>query len=228
MTTKFHIPVPHLNANDDEKKWAMENIYDPFVIKALNELKVRQGRIDFDQSIIKSWGMYPKVVEYFDQLGLQIRRFAAMWHRSKPNELQEYVHLDAIALGIPLVGRFNIPIQGQSPAVIQWWDSDFNDPAGQWRILSKETFDGAKKKIGYGLTSDRDWSTVPWEFEVENPGACWNRTEVGHRMRYTGGPEARFLITVEITTPSGSLQEEQISWQEIVQRHQALSNLKCF
>jgi len=203
--------------------WALKNIYDPFIIKALDEIDVRQGRIDFDQQIIREWGMYPRVVKYFDNLGIGIRRFAAMWHRNKPQELQEHVHLDALNVGTPLVARFNIPIQGLCPAVIQWWNSDITDPTGQWRILKKETITNHNvKKIGYGLTSDRDWKDVPWDWEVTNPGACWNRTELAHRMQYTGTNEVRFLITVESETLNGNINGPQVSWDTIMERNRKI------
>jgi hypothetical protein len=223
IANKFHIAIPDMVPTEQDREWAMKNIYDPFVITALNEINVRQGRIDFDQKIIRKWGMYPRVLKYFDSLGIEIRRFAAMWHRSKPRELQELVHLDALSQGIPLVARFNIPIQGQCPAVVQWWDSGFDDPNGQWRVLEKETITKDNvKKIGYGLTSDRDWKDVPWDWETESPGACWNRTELAHRMQYTGGPEARFLITVELATLNGEPDGPQVSWDTIMERNRKI------
>ena len=74
IANNFHISIPDMVPTEQDTIWALKNIYDPFIIKALDEIDVRQGRIDFDQQIIREWGMYPRVVKYFDNLGIGIRR----------------------------------------------------------------------------------------------------------------------------------------------------------
>jgi len=215
----YHISVPHLSPTPAERQWAMENVYSTYVEKALREIPYRQGRLDFDQNLLKTWSMYPRICEYFDALGIKIRRFSAMWHRSRP-DVVDFVHMDTYREAIPLTGRFNIPIQGQTPAVIHWWNSGYDDLAGQWRIIEKRELkpDGSIITGKGGLHSDRDWTTVPPDFEVQDPGTCWNRTDVGHRMRYTGSSDTRFLITVEMSLlPDG----QQWSWEEIVKRNRS-------
>jgi len=107
-----------------------------------------------------------------------------------------------------MIARFNIPVQGRSPASISWW----NDTVDSDKFYVREFTElrNGQERTAYSYSSTiPDWGDAP-EYTVHNPGTCWNRTELAHRPWAGECAVPRILITTETA--------EQISWAELVSR----------
>lgn len=198
MNRKYHIPVPSIVPTAEQVQWAIDNIW-PIVNEPYTNAQFDMGRVDFDQSLIKQWSLYPQIKQHLDSLGVGLRRIAAFYCRDRTNRRPvTSAHIDAYNGFTPLVARFNIPITGQSTAILRWWDIDINDTRGQWTERHFIEYEDNKplERIAIKTNLD-DWSSLPYEYETTSPGTCWNRTDVGHQMNYYNPGVPRFVLTAE-------------------------------
>jgi len=205
MHKQYHIPIPKLDPSKEDCDWVMENIA-PYLYPALNIIKGAFDRIDIQQSAFDSWPQQDAILAHFDELKIKVRRFACFI--GHPYMAPRVAHIDAYVRGVPMVARFNIPIQGRSPASISWWNETVNSEKFYTREFTELRY--GQERTAYSYSSNiPDWGDSP-EYTVYNPGACWNRTELAHRPWAGECSVPRILITTETA--------EQISWQDLVNR----------
>lgn len=220
----YHFETEDITIADSDKEWTLINLF-PKVQNALEKTNYKTGRIDFDQSTISQWGMYSKVVKHFDDLGLKIKRFATLYGRPTAGGTQiRFAHLDSLSVAeksAPVTGRFNIPITGQSPAVIDWWDYDYSNPDARWETRVMGEVHNGVVATGTSIVSKINWDRIQPAFTSVDPGIGWNRTNVAHRINYNANNLSvnRFLITAEIAPFADGT---YITWNELSSRLQAL------
>lgn len=205
MHKQYHVPIPKLDPLDSDCAWAMENIA-PRLYPALKIIPGAFERVDIQQSAFDAWPQRDAVLAHFDELNVKVRKFACFI--GHPYKAPKQAHIDAYTRGVPLVARFNIPVQGRSPFSISWW----NDTVDSDKICERKYTElrYGKESTAYSYSSNiPDWGDSP-EYTVYNPGACWNRTEVAHRTWTGDCAVSRIVITTEIA--------QQISWSELVRR----------
>jgi hypothetical protein len=205
MNVNYHVPMPKFDPTESDRKWVMENIA-PQLYPALNIIKGAFDRVDLPQAEFINWPQREAVEQHFDELGIKIRRFAAFI--GHPNNATRTAHIDGYVRGVPMIARFNIPIQGRSPATISWWPDDVTSD----KICIKEFTElrNRVERTAYSYSSTiSDWGDQP-EYVVHNPGACWNRTELAHRPWAGECNVPRILITTETA--------QQISWADLTLR----------
>jgi hypothetical protein len=201
----YHIPIGKLDPTAAEVSWVMEHIA-PKLYPALDIIKGAFDRVDIPQAEFTNWPQRLAVLAHFDELGINIKRFACFI--GHPHNATRTAHIDAYQRGVPMVARFNIPILGQQPASVSWWDDDINSDNIQEREFSELRYGQVKTAYSYG-SAINDWGDTP-AYTVHNPGACWNRTELAHRPWAGDCNTPRILITTETAV--------QISWSELVKR----------
>lgn len=198
MNKKYHVPVPSIQPTEEERQWAIDNIW-PIVKIPYTEAQFDMGRVDFDQNLIKEWSLYLKIKKHLDDLGLGLRRVAAFYCRDRTGRTPvRSAHIDAYNGLTPLVARFNIPITGQTTATLRWWDIDINNPLGHWveRHFLEYKNGTPLNKVAI-TTALEDWSNLKHDYEVESPGTCWNRTDMAHQMNFFNTEFPRFVLTAE-------------------------------
>lgn len=205
MNKDFHIPMPKFDPSESDCAWVMENIA-PQLYPALNIIKGAFDRVSIPQSEFTNWPQREAVEQHFDELGIKIRRFAAFI--GHPHNATRTAHIDSYVKGVPMVARFNIPIQGRSPASISWWSDDATSDKIYLKEFTELRNGVEQTAYSYGSTIN-DWSDEP-EYIVKNPGACWNRTELAHRPWAGECTVPRILITTETAN--------QISWPDLISR----------
>ena len=205
MHKEFHIPVTALDPTPEGCAWIMKNIA-PQLYPALDIIKGAFDRVDLPQSEFVNWPQRDAVEQHFDELGIKIRRFAAFI--GHPYNATRTAHIDGYVRGIPMVARFNIPIQGRSPASVSWWKDDVTSDKIYIREFTELRNGVEKTAYSYGSTIS-DWGDDP-AYVVHNPGTCWNRTERAHRPWAGNCTVPRILITVETA--------DQISWINLISR----------
>lgn len=209
MNRQFHIPIPALDPTPEGCAWVMENIA-PQLYPALDIIKGAFDRVDLPQTEFANWPQREAVEQHFDELGIKIRRFAAFI--GHPYNATRTAHIDGYVRGVPMVARFNVPIQGRSPATVSWWKDDVTSDKIYLREFTELRNGVEKTAYSYGSTIS-DWGDEP-EYVVHNPGTCWNRTELAHRPWAGECKTPRILITVETAN--------QIQWLDLVGRLERL------
>ena len=207
MDNRFHVPIPLFDPTPAESAWVIENIV-PELAPALGIIKGAFDRVDLDQKFFVEWPQRQAVEKHFAELGLKIQRHAGFI--GHPNQCTKTAHIDAFRPGIPMVARFNIVYQGQSPATLSWWNDDVTSDKIEIREFT-ELRNGIERKAYSFKSSISEWHDPV--YTVENPGAGWNRTEVAHRIQAPDCNVSRIIVTTEIA--------EQISWTELVDRLKA-------
>jgi hypothetical protein len=205
MNKQYHIPVPKLDPGESDCQWVMENIA-PRLYPALDIIKGAFDRVDIPQTAFIGWPQRDAILAHFDELEIKVRRFACFI--GHPHNATRTAHVDAYVRGVPMIARFNIPVQGRSPASISWW----NDTVDSDKFYVREFTElrNGQERAAYSYSSTiPDWGDTP-EYTVYNPGTCWNRTELAHRPWAGECAVPRILITTETA--------EQISWAELVSR----------
>lgn len=210
MSTNYHIPMPNFDPSESDCAWVMENIA-PRLYPALDIIKGAFDRVEIAQSAFADWPQREAVEQHFDELGMKIRRFAAFI--GHPHYAPRTAHIDSYVQGVPMIARFNIPIQGRIPASISWWDDTVDSDKICVRKFTELRNGIESTAYSYGSTIP-DWGNDP-KYIVHNPGACWNRTELAHRPWAGECSVSRILITVETA--------QQIPWPELVARLQKLN-----
>lgn len=210
MHKDFHIPMPKFEATETDRSWVMHNIA-PRLYPALKLIKGAFDRVDIPQQEFMNWPQREAVLAHFDEMELHFKRFACFI--SQPNQNPKTAHIDAFMRGTPMVARFNIPIQGISPVSLCWWNDDVNSDKIDERVFTELRNGKEATAYSYRSTID-DWGNDP-VYRVENPNACWNRTDVAHRAQGPNCNESRIIITAEIAT--------QVPWHTLVVRLEKLN-----
>jgi len=205
MNKQYHIPVPKLDPGESDCQWVMENIA-PRLYPALDIIKGAFDRVDIPQTAFIGWPQRDAILAHFDELEIKVRRFACFI--GHPHNATRTAHVDAYVRGVPMIARFNIPVQGRSPASISWWNDTVN--SDKFYVREFTELRNGQERTAYSYSSTiPDWGDAP-EYTVHNPGTCWNRTELAHRPWAGECAVPRILITTETA--------EQISWAELVSR----------
>ena len=110
----------------------------------------------------------------------------------------------------PMVARLNVPLRGIKGSKVSWWNTGVEDP----RILERhfEEWNAKKKEWQPGFSYLADPNAV-WEepdYTVNEPGPCWNRTELTHKLDLIDTTEIRINITAELLIP--------VTWETLVKR----------
>lgn len=207
----YHIPMQHLAASAEELDWAEKNL-NPYALAALEKIYEKFGpkfdKADLDQNIFKDFPLAHRVRAHFDELGITLRRFAVFVGYTGAANARP--HVDAHTVDVPMIARLNVPLQGQDGAQLRWWKTGVEDFKMKARRF--EQWDGKQQKMrqafSYLSPPEFDW---PAADHIEyNPGPCWNRVELAHRLDLNNITEHRINFTAELS--------EQISWSELVAR----------
>lgn len=219
MHIDYHISVSHLTPTPEELDWAQENLI-PQANIALTKLYEKYGakfdKTNVDQDLLKEWALTRRMHDHITQLGLKLRKFALFIGHQGAKSAQP--HVDAQTFNTPMVARLNVPIQGQQGARLSWWRSGVEDP----RMLERhfEEWDAKTQSMrrGFSYLSDpmANWGE-PVHSEY-NPGPCWNRVELAHRLDLDNTTENRINITAEL--------DPQVSWTDLVARLQSQGYIK--
>lgn len=207
----YHIPVPHLTPTDKELEWARENLI-PHALHALQKIYEKLGpkfdKADLDQSVFKGFDLARRVQEHFDELGITLRRYAVFVGYTGAANARP--HVDAHAVDIPMIARLNVPLQGQHGARLGWWKSTVDDPKMKSRKF--EQWDGTQKKMrqAFSYLSPPEFEWPAADHTEHDPGPCWNRVELAHRLDLDALTEHRINFTAELAT--------QISWNDLMGR----------
>ena len=201
MNIKYHIPTPKFDPSQSEQQWVLDNIA-PQLYPALSIIKGAFDRVDIPQSEFDNWPQRKAVEAHFAELGLTVRRFAGFISNKNFNPI--IPHIDAFIRGEPMVARFNIVYQGQSPVTLNWWDEGVGDRIEE---RSHTELRNGEERTAYSYKANTtDWP-LP-SYSVNNPGAGWNRTNVAHRADGVGCDVNRIIITAEIA--------KQVQWEDLV------------
>jgi len=207
MNRLYHIPTVDLEPTEADRNWVLENIA-PRLYPALNVIKGAFDRVDLAQAVFEHWPQRAAVEAHFKQLGLGIRRFAGFISNKNFNPV--IPHIDAYTRGTPMIARFNIVYQGQSPVTLSWWNEGVGPKIEE---RSHTELRNGVEKIAYSYKANTvDWPTP--DYVVNDPGAGWNRTDLAHRVDGQNCNVNRIIITTEVA--------DQISWDELAIRLQAI------
>lgn len=200
----FHIPMPTFEPSDSEKKWIIDNVK-PYVDPAVSGIKVFE-RIDLPQDLFNNWSFKKRIYDHFAELQIDLHKFAVFL--SNPNPSESTPHIDGTGGAAARVCRFNIPIVGLEPVFIEWWSKGIDAP--EITIRNFKEFRNGQFVNAVGFKTEN--ITEPSVFRVNNPGPCWNRTELVHRLDISQLKEQRFVITAQLPN------DKQILWEDLVNR----------
>lgn len=211
MHRDYHIPVPHLAPTPEEMRWAKQNLM-PHADLALTKLYEKYGakfdKADLDQNLFKNWSLAARMASHFGRMGLKVRRFSIFI--GYQGARAAVPHVDAHKVDIPMIARLNVPLQGIHGVRLNWWTTGVEDP----RMLVRrfEQWDSTKNQMvkAFSYLSD---PTAKWgepAHTEQDPGPCWNRVELAHRLDLDNTTEHRVNLTAEV--------QEQISWKDLVDR----------
>jgi hypothetical protein len=214
MNLNYHIPVPFLQPTEDELEYASDKII-PVAENSAKELFSKLGpkfdKTYIDQELIGNWGTGKRIREHFNELGLVFRRFSLFV--GAPGATSAKPHIDGLGIGGVMIARLNVPLRGIKGSRLSWWNADKNDS----RILERHFEEWNAKKQewqrGFAFLADPN---IPWEepdWHIDEPGPCWNRVELAHRLDLNNTTEIRINITAEILEP--------VPWNTLTERLQA-------
>ena len=203
-STNFHIPMPSFEPSQLEKQWALDNIK-PHVDPAVAGIKVFE-RIDLLQNLFNGWSFRQRIRDHFAELEIDLDKLAVFL--SNPNPSTSNPHLDGAGGLLPRVSRFNIPIIGLEPVHIEWWNKGIDSP--EVTVRNFKEFRNGQFVDAVGLTTAN--INEPSVFKVTNPGPCWNRVELIHRLDISQLKGQRFVITAQLPP------NKQIAWDDLVER----------
>lgn len=196
--------MPQFEPSDAEKKWAIDNIK-PVLDPALANIKAFE-RIDIDQNYFNNWEFKKKIQDHFLELGVKLHKLAVFLTAVSPTKTTP--HIDGSGDGGARISRFNIPIQGLTGVYVEWWNKDKNSPEVTIREFKEYRNGQLVDAKGLQIKSMLE----PSVFKVHNPGSCWNRTELVHRLDLTNLQEQRFVITAQLPN------DYQITWKDLIER----------
>lgn len=219
MNRDYHIPVLHLAPTPIELAWAQQHLI-PQANIALDKLYEKYGakfdKTNVDQNLLRTWSLTARMQGHINRLGLQLRKFALFIGHRGAKSAQP--HVDAQTFNTPMVARLNVPIQGQFGARLSWWNSGVEDPRMQERHFEEWDAKTQSMRRGFSYLSDpqANWGD-PVHVE-HDPGPCWNRVELAHRLDLDNTTDNRINITAEI--------EPQVPWAVLVERLQKQGYIK--
>ena len=211
----YHIPMPSLWPTEEEARYATENIV-PIAEESARNLFERLGpkfdKTYIDQALVLSWGTGQRMKSHIEELGLLLKRFSVFV--GAPGAQLNAPHVDGGGMNrTAMIARLNVPLRGIAGSKLSWWNAGTEDP----RILERhfEEWNAGKQEWqpGFSYLSDpvATWEEPDWT--VDEPGPCWNRTELAHKLDLTNTTEIRINITAEILVP--------IPWETLIERLQA-------
>lgn len=203
-STNFHIPMPSFEPSQLEKQWALDNIK-PYVDPAVAGIKVFE-RIDLLQNLFNGWSFKQRIQDHFAELEINLDKLAVFL--SNPNPSTSTPHIDGAGGPLPRVSRFNIPIIGLEPIYIEWWNKGIDSP--EITVRKFKEFRNGQFVDAVGLKTEN--INEPSVFKVNNPGPCWNRVELIHRLDISQLKEQRFVVTAQLPP------NKQIAWDDLVER----------
>lgn len=210
--------MPSLWPTEEEAEYATEKIV-PVAEESARNLFERLGpkfdKTYVDQDLIGNWGTGKRMKAHLNELGLEVRKFSIFV--GAPGAPRSSTHIDGGGVGPkrpwPMIARLNVPLRGIKGSRLHWWKSGPEDP----RILERHfnEWNAAKQEWqpAYSFLAD---PTADWEapdYSVDEPGPCWNRTELCHRLDLHDTTEIRINVTAEVLFP--------IPWETLVERLQA-------
>jgi hypothetical protein len=200
----FHIPMPSFEPSQLEKQWALDNIK-PHVDPAVAGIETFE-RIDLLQNLFDGWSFTQRIRDHFAELEIGLHKLAVFL--SNPNPSMSMPHIDGAGGPLARVCRFNIPIIGLEPIYIEWWNKGVDSP--EVTVRNFKEFRNGQFVDAVGLKTEN--IKEPPVFKVTNPGPCWNRTELVHRLDLSQLKGQRFVITAQLPN------DKQISWDDLVER----------
>lgn len=200
----YHIPIPQLQPSEKDKRWVIDNIK-PLITPALENIEAFE-RIEVKNYYFKDWAFQKQIYDHFLELGIVFQKLAVFLSAKNPTRTTP--HIDGTNDGNARISRLNIPIEGLEEIYIEWWNKDKHSPEVTLRKF-KEYRNGQLVEA-QGLTTSR--ITEPSVFQVYNPGPCWNRTELIHRLDLSNLKEQRFVITAQLRD------DKQITWKDLTER----------
>jgi len=215
MHKDYHIPIPSLLPTPEDYAQAEEFIL-PAIHKEAELFFKANGpkfdKVNIDQKLFENWSLANRMRAHFKELDLELRRFcvfvgaAGFGANASP-------HVDAWANDIPMISRLNVPMFGYKGATLEWWTTDSTDPRIEVRRfhLRDPATGNIHNAFSYLAKSNQGWEEPA--FSVTDPGPCWNRVDLCHKLSLVGTTEMRINITAELKT--------QIPWVELVRRLEA-------
>lgn len=208
--------MPSLWPTEEEAMYATEKIV-PLAEESARNLFERLGpkfdKTYIDQTLVGNWGTGKRMKAHFEELGLNLKRFSVFV--GAPGAQLNAPHIDGGGMNQgPMIARLNVPLRGIKGSRLHWWKTGVEDP----RILERhfDEWNAAKQEWqpGYSYLADPN---ATWEdpiYTVDEPGPCWNRTELSHKLDLFNTTEIRINITAEVLIP--------IPWETLVERLHAL------
>ncbi len=214
MNINYHIPVPFLWPTEEELVYANEKIVPIAEDSARNLFEKLGPKFDktyIDQDLVSNWGTGKRMKEHIAELGLLFKNFSVFV--GAPGTSLAKPHIDGVGSGHAMIARLNVPLRGVTGSKLSWWKTGTEDP----RILERhfEEWNARKQEWQRGFSYLADPNSV-WEepdYTVDEPGPCWNRTELSHKLDLSRTTEIRVNITAELLQP--------IQWSRLVEKLQA-------
>lgn len=214
MNINYHIPVPFLWPTEEELVYANEKIVPVAEDSARNLFEKLGPKFDktyIDQDLVSNWGTGKRMKEHIAELGLLFKNFSVFV--GAPGTSLATPHIDGVGAGHAMIARLNVPLRGVTGSKLSWWKTGTEDP----RILERhfEEWNARKQEWQRGFSYLADPNSV-WEepdYTVDEPGPCWNRTELSHKLDLSQTTEIRVNITAELLQP--------IQWSRLVEKLQA-------
>jgi len=203
-SNNFHIPMPTFEPSDSEKKWVLDNVK-PHVDPAVAGIKTFE-RIDLLQDLFNGWSFKQRIQDHFAELEIDLHKLAVFL--SNPNPSMSTPHIDGTGGPLARVSRFNIPIIGLESIYLEWWNKGIDSP--EVTVRNFKEFRNGQFVDAVGLKTEN--INEPAVFKVNNPGPCWNRVELIHRLDISQLKEQRFVVTAQLPN------DKQISWNDLVNR----------
>lgn len=211
----YHVPMPSLWPTEEEAEYATEKIVPVAEASAKNLFERLGPKFDktyIDQDLVKNWGTGKRMISHIEELGLNLKTFSVFV--GAPGTKLASPHIDGGGFKQPpMVARLNVPLRGIKGSKLSWWKTGVEDP----RILERHFEEWNAKKQewqpGYSYLADPNAVWEDPEYTVNEPGPCWNRTELTHKLDLINTTEIRINITAELLVP--------IPWNTLIERLQA-------
>ena len=206
--------MPSLWPTEEELEYANEKII-PVAEDSARNLFAKLGpkfdKTYIDQKLINDWGAGKRMREHIDELGLVFKRFSVFV--GAPGAKASKPHVDGLGIGHAMIARLNVPLRGIKGSRLSWWPTGTEDP----RILERHfeewnaTTQQWQKGFSYLADPNIDWEEPDWY--IDEPGPCWNRTELAHLLSLDHTTEIRVNITAELLQP--------VAWARLIEKLQS-------